>query len=116
MVETMVAEMNQKHGRRVSRRFGVNARTAEAHNWPGNGRELRNTIERAVILCPDDTELEAEHLPQWFARSRRWKRPPDGSHDHGPRSATVDEAERLLILRTLEVTGQNKTAPRKFWA
>ncbi|MBN2093148.1 sigma-54-dependent Fis family transcriptional regulator [candidate division KSB1 bacterium] len=32
------------------------------YSWPGNQRELRNTIERAVILCESDT-IEPQHLP-----------------------------------------------------
>ena len=53
MAEAMVREMNQKHatpcvgtGRSILDRM-------MAYDWPGNARELRNTIERAVILCPD---------------------------------------------------------------
>jgi DNA-binding NtrC family response regulator len=48
MAEAMLEQMNQKHGRRVS---GVAASLLDrmmAYDWPGNGRELRNTIERAV--------------------------------------------------------------------
>ena len=33
----------------------------EAHAWPGNVRELQNCIERAVILCDDDT-IQPRHL------------------------------------------------------
>ena len=33
-----------------------------AFDWPGNVRQLRNTIERAVILCDRD-RIFAEHLP-----------------------------------------------------
>src|SRR5204862_5656808 len=33
-----------------------------AHAWVGNVRELRNVIERAVIVATDKT-LRAEHLP-----------------------------------------------------
>ena len=46
----MVHEMNQKHARHVS---GSRSRSRShvAYGWPGNARELRNTIERAVILA-----------------------------------------------------------------
>lgn len=37
----------------------------EAYNWPGNIRELKNVIERAVILC-DGNELDASLLPFEF--------------------------------------------------
>jgi DNA-binding NtrC family response regulator len=83
MAEAMVNQMNQKHNRHVS---GVAPSILDrmmTYNWPGNVRELRNTIERAVILCQDGAPLDV--------------------------GTTVDEAERLLILRTLEATGQNKT-------
>ena len=33
----------------------------QSHNWPGNVREMRNVIERAVILC-HGTQIEAKHL------------------------------------------------------
>jgi two-component system response regulator AtoC len=33
-----------------------------AHNWPGNIRELRNTIERAMLFC-DDASIDLSHLP-----------------------------------------------------
>ncbi len=109
MIEAMVMEMNQKHGRKVS---GVSASMLDklkAHNWPGNARELRNAIERAVILCPDNTPLEMDHLPSGFGREPAQGAQGDGNSITVHVGATVDEAERMLILRTLEATGQNKT-------
>jgi len=32
------------------------------HNWPGNIRELRNVVERAMLFC-DDAEIGVSHLP-----------------------------------------------------
>jgi two-component system, NtrC family, response regulator AtoC len=32
------------------------------HSWPGNIRELRNTIERAMLFC-DDAAIDLSHLP-----------------------------------------------------
>lgn len=111
MTDAMVDEMNHKHSRRVS---GVSASMLDrlmAYHWPGNARELRNAIERAVILCPDGAPLDAGHLPPGFGKAQIPAAGP--SYDSGvvpvQVGATVDEAERLLILRTLEATGQNKT-------
>ena len=82
-----------------------------AYDWPGNARELRNTIERAVILCPDGAPLDAGHLPPAFGKPQLpvAARSTDASVVPVRVGTTVDEAERLLILRTLESTGQNKT-------
>jgi DNA-binding NtrC family response regulator len=71
--------------------------------WPGNVRELRNIIHRATVLCPNEvlrpgdlpTDLTAEHRP--FL---------DKAVVVGQ---SIDEMERALILKTLEVTGGNKT-------
>jgi len=105
----MVAEMNQKHGRRVSGVSPAMLERLKAHSWPGNARELRNAIERAVILCPDDLPLESNHLPLGFGKDQAQAPATDGNSITVRVGATVDEAERLLILRTLEATGQNKT-------
>jgi DNA-binding NtrC family response regulator len=110
MAEAMIGEMNQKHGKKVS---GVGQSILDrmmAYDWPGNARELRNTIERAVVLCPDGAPLDAGHLPPAFGKAQSQTAPTfDASIVAVRVGTTVDEAERLLILRTLESTGQNKT-------
>jgi DNA-binding NtrC family response regulator len=110
MAEAMTNEMNLKHGRKVS---GISASMLErlmACKWPGNARELRNTIERAVILCPDGSPLAACHLPPGFGAEQVAASPVlEGNMVAVPVGTTVNEAERLLILRTLEFAGQNKT-------
>ncbi len=110
MAEAMINEMNQKHGRRVSGVSTAMLGRLMAYNWPGNARELRNSIERAVVLCPDGAPLDAGHLPAGFGAVRSSDSPAlDGNMIAVRVGTTVDEAERMLILRTLEVTGQNKT-------
>jgi len=110
MTEAMIGQMNQKHGKKVS---GVGQSILDrmmAYGWPGNARELRNTIERAVVLCPDGAPLDAGHLPPAFGKGQSQTAPVfDASVVAVRVGTTVDEAERLLILRTLESTGQNKT-------
>jgi transcriptional regulator with PAS, ATPase and Fis domain len=79
------------------------ARTAlarlEQHAWPGNIRELRNVIERAALICPDD-EIAEEHL-QLGAEPVE---PASGSLH-----ADVESLERRRIVEALEACGGNQT-------
>ena len=50
MADAMITEMNQKHNRRVSGVAPSMLDRMMSYDWPGNARELRNTMERAVIL------------------------------------------------------------------
>jgi transcriptional regulator with PAS, ATPase and Fis domain len=110
MADAMVIEMNRKHGRKVCGVAPSMLDRLKVYDWPGNGRELRNTIERAVILCPDGAPLDAGHLSPGFGKGRpQAALAYDPSQVTVPVGTTVDQAERLLILRTLESTGQNKT-------
>jgi len=110
MAEAMLAEMNGKHGRRVPGVAPSMLDRMMAYDWPGNARELRNTIERAVILCPDGAPLDMGHLPAGFGKAQALATPVYDAGVVPVRvGTTVDEAERMLIVRTLESTGQNKT-------
>src|SRR5438874_12518522 len=60
LVDALLADMSSKHGRDVN---GVNESVLQMfinYNWPGNIRELRNTLERAVIVC-EGTLIEPRH-------------------------------------------------------
>jgi transcriptional regulator with PAS, ATPase and Fis domain len=70
-------------------------------SWPGNIRELQNVIERSVLLS-SASELGADQIQiENFTEAVR-----DNSIHAG---MTVQEAERLLIVKTLEYTSQNRT-------
>jgi two-component system, NtrC family, nitrogen regulation response regulator NtrX len=73
----------------------------EAHDWPGNARELRNTVERMMILAPGAV-LTAAELP-------RELRGPAGEGKSGLRG-TRDEAEREYLTSALNEHGWNVSA------
>jgi transcriptional regulator with PAS, ATPase and Fis domain len=76
----------------------------ETYPWPGNIRELRNVIERAVILSPGEF-IEAAHVPADLSGP-----PPPSIQSAGLTAGmTVEEAERKLIELTLAHTHDNKT-------
>jgi NtrC-family two-component system response regulator AlgB len=68
-----------------------------AYPWPGNLRELRNVIERAVILADGDAITLAD-LPEEFSRQ------PDTTVQVGAR-VTLDQLEAEHIRRLLAVSG-----------
>jgi DNA-binding NtrC family response regulator len=109
IVDSMLKDMNEKHGRQVVGITDDMMARLMAYDWPGNVRELRNTIERAVILCGNGY-LEPKHLPPGFG-SRPAKHVPEsvGNIVQVEVGTTVDEAERRLIMKTLESTNNNKT-------
>ncbi|HSN57335.1 MAG TPA: helix-turn-helix domain-containing protein [Candidatus Sulfomarinibacteraceae bacterium] len=104
LAQHFVRLFNEKHD------VSVTGFTSEAearlrdHDWPGNVRELRNAIERAVILARSGW-VEDRHLPPAFTR-RRVDVSVDGLVI--PENATIADAERLLILSTLERVENNK--------
>jgi DNA-binding NtrC family response regulator len=106
LTEHILRDLNSKHGRQVR---GVQPEVAalfQGYSWPGNIRELRNVLERALIVCDRDL-IGRGHLPEDFGRGRA-----AGSSDLSslrfPPGATVDAVERELILQTLATTS-NKT-------
>jgi DNA-binding NtrC family response regulator len=77
-------------------------RLLEGYHWPGNVRELRNVVEQAVLLARG-AALEPELLPQMIYRAG----PPEDVI-RIPLGATMRDAEREIILRTLEARKGNK--------
>ena len=81
--------------------------------WPGNVRELENAMERGVILMRGDY-LDEESLP---IPIKKWAEQESGSFMAGDMSglpSSLEEAEKLVILKTLdEVDGNKSEAARR---
>ena len=72
------------------------------HPWPGNIRELRNVLERAMIMARGARRIGVEHLPPDVRRATG-----TGLSRHVPRS--LAEVERAHIERTLRAHNANRT-------
>src|SRR5205823_5240403 len=117
--DALLGDLNRKHDCRVAEISPTVFEALEKHNWPGNVRELRNVLERAVILAGEGT-IEVKHLPVFLqdrpaAASAAAAEPLEAApaDDAGAIKfqvgTTVEQAEKGLILRTLEHTRNNKT-------
>jgi len=139
IAEKLIDDMNQRHGCSVSGMSDDLLSRLTDHDWPGNVRELRNTIERAIVLARTGTigvehlpQRFGEAGPASFARQPRGLEvggnpSPTSTDQRGGNQrrleerrlddrtisvevgTTVDEAERQLILKTLQSTLNNKT-------
>ena len=108
LVHSLLSEMSSKHGRRVATVSEAVLNAFKNYTWPGNVRELRNTLERAVIVC-EGPVIETKHLPPGFGHTQVRPSLDDADSIRVGVGTTVGEAERLLILKTLESTNNNKT-------
>ena len=108
LVTALLRDMNEKHGRHVAGVSDTVMNSFAAHAWPGNVRELRNTLERAVIVC-EAAIIETRHLPPGFGDVAPRLPVQEPNAVRLGVGTTVGEAERLLILKTLEATHNNKT-------
>ena len=108
LVQALLSEMSSKHSRRVATVSEAVLNAFKNYSWPGNVRELRNTLERAVIVC-DGAVVETKHLPPGFGHAPVRPSMDDADSIRVGVGTTVGEAERLLIIKTLESTNNNKT-------
>ena len=79
------------------------------HNWPGNVRELENLVERAVIMTRGDM-ITQDDFPSIMTVKDKSAAERNFVTSSG---RTLKEAEKEIILRTLEETGGNRTHTAK---
>jgi DNA-binding NtrC family response regulator len=103
LCQHFVREFNEKHGTEVDGLREATMQCLLGYRWPGNVRELRNLMERAVIVARSGW-LDPTHFPIYLREATSESEPmlmvPVGT--------PAAEAERQLILRTLESVGNNK--------
>jgi len=105
LVETFLEEIGREEGR--AKRFSARAvSTLEGYWWPGNARELKNTTYAAYLFADRD-EIGIDAIPPEVTGPVM---PPgrDGSGIRIPVGSSVREAERRMILTTLDYMDGSK--------
>jgi len=102
LAKHFLEHFNQELGRRVRDLTPAASAMLEGYAWPGNVRELKNVIERAVLLVDGDHISPAE-LPPEVAT------PSAAAPGAAALPATLDEAERQLLVRALEEAHGNQS-------
>jgi DNA-binding NtrC family response regulator len=105
LVQAFIAEFSARNQKSIAGVDQQAMRMLEQYGWPGNVRELRNVIERATILSTGPF-IEPRHLPPTLVDEPPVAQQPQVALAPG---TTVEEAERRLIMMTLEHTRDNKT-------
>jgi DNA-binding NtrC family response regulator len=103
LIRAFVTRFARQYGKQID---GV-TRKAEAvlHNywWPGNIRELENTIDYACIVC-DSARIDVNHLPEKVLRPREM-RFSEGSHP----MVSLEEMDRIHARFVVDRLGGDKT-------
>jgi DNA-binding NtrC family response regulator len=117
LIQFFLKKFAAQMGKRLRGIESAALRELTRYNWPGNIRELENTMERAVLLADGDT-IRAADLPLFFspegpaaAAAAEAAVAPAGVSGGGPRvrlpagGIALEEAERQLIVQALECSG-----------
>jgi DNA-binding NtrC family response regulator len=111
LCEFILRDLNAAHDARITGIDDQALRALERHPWKGNVRELRNVLERGVVLAREG-EIQVGHLPLGFGDARvetaqRALSPvPSVTLAVG---TTLEEAEHELIGITLTWTKHNRS-------
>lgn len=104
LCQSFLAQFNREFQKQVTSISPKVFDIFETYAFPGNVRELRHIMERAVILS-DDTAIVPDHLPHRLKETVASREP-----ETGPKKfPTLNEMEQKHILRALEVTKGNKS-------
>jgi DNA-binding NtrC family response regulator len=102
MVHKFLEEFAEENGKEVEGITNGALQALVSYRWPGNVRELRNVIESIVVLTRNRAVTEQD-LPSYILDK------DEQSSLKLPAGVSMDEAEKQLILFTLQNTGGNKT-------
>lgn len=114
LARNFLAFFGARYNKKTIKRFSPESEALmEAHDWPGNARELRNLVERLVVLESAEVILP-EHLPDWLTgRAKSVGQPRQEGFTLPEAGISLDEVEKGLIQQALGRSNNNKTQAAK---
>ena len=113
MANHFIEIFNKEFNKNVKGVSGMAEKMLLDYHWPGNIRELKNVIERAIILGNEDTLL-LEHLPlEIVAKSSAAHGSPLTTFKLPPEGVDIEEVEKELIRQALETSDWNQSKAAK---
>lgn len=107
LAEHYLNQFNEQNGKQVQGFDPQALHLLQSHNWPGNVRELLNVIERAVVLCRDET-IHASDLPESLLHPGQQSSHSSDITQAGSLKTAMVAPERQLIIDALEANGWNR--------
>ncbi|HSK20920.1 MAG TPA: sigma-54 dependent transcriptional regulator [Longimicrobiales bacterium] len=107
LVTAFMNSYSRELGRRVRHVEPEAMERLKEHDWPGNIRELRNIIERAVLLAEGDS-IRLENLPREFQRTDGRREESDAA-TFGPDGVDLGTLERMLLREALRRAEGNRS-------
>ena len=78
------------------------------HDWPGNIRELENVLGHACMMAMGDT-IDIQDLPGYMRSAAAHETSMQAAGQANDAGSTLEEQERMLIVRALETAGGNQS-------
>lgn len=108
LVNHFLEKFDPTHSKKIS---SESMKILTHYNWPGNIRELRNAIERALIVC-QSAKIQPVHFPKELLNSIDETITPVISLTEG--GFSLEELEKHLIIKALERHNYNQTKAAKY--
>jgi sigma-54 dependent transcriptional regulator, acetoin dehydrogenase operon transcriptional activator AcoR len=108
LIKHFIEVFNNKFNKKVKQLSAPVYDILSEYDWPGNIRELENVIEHCYVMCSGDV-IDMECLPKRL-REQKYK---IKSHMENSSGDYLKNAERELIISTLEKCNHNRTKAAK---
>ncbi len=82
------------------------------YQWPGNIRELRNVIERAITLLDEDDTIDTNHLPSHVVRAASAKRPDVELSELALKGVVWEHEEKTIRAALVRCKGKKAHAAK----